>query len=196
LIKLCKKYDIKLKGKKFKNKTSKHLDIPLREKFRKKLDLTKMEKCDQAILKIFKYYNREYHFNENKETTTESYYSDSFSKSQKKEISCFSYSMNNFCQNQDFSRSIEELQKLTIFNNIFLQNISSLELMNFDDIKSTILWQLSKRNEAENFGLKDEFKRDISELEKKIHSLEKLINGQENIYVKTIFNSFEDSLNL
>ncbi len=53
-------YDIKLSKKKFLNKKSSHLDLSEKEKLREKLSLQNMNKYDRNILKMFKYYDRNY----------------------------------------------------------------------------------------------------------------------------------------
>jgi len=59
LIKLCKKYKIKLSAKKFKNKDYKHLSRT-NEKFSdKNLTFLEMNEMDKNILKLFNYYQRD-----------------------------------------------------------------------------------------------------------------------------------------
>jgi hypothetical protein len=60
IIKLCKKYSIKLNKKKFKNKKSVHLEWNEKDENQKKLDINKMNKYDRNILKMFSYYDRDY----------------------------------------------------------------------------------------------------------------------------------------
>jgi hypothetical protein len=60
LIKLCKKYSIRLNKKKFKNKKSLHLQWTDKEEDIKKLNFTEMNDYDRNILNIFKYYDRDY----------------------------------------------------------------------------------------------------------------------------------------
>lgn len=59
LIKLCKKYHIKLSKKKFKNKDSKHLDTN-GATISKYIDVREMNDYDKNIFQIFKYYHREW----------------------------------------------------------------------------------------------------------------------------------------
>lgn len=63
LIKLCRKYSIKLNKKKFKNKKSLHLQWNEKEDKtgkNKKLDISQMSKYDLNILNMFRYYDRDY----------------------------------------------------------------------------------------------------------------------------------------
>ena len=59
LIKLCRKYSIKLFTKKFPNKISKHLNTTKISKNGKE-NYSKMSIYDKNILDMFKYYNREF----------------------------------------------------------------------------------------------------------------------------------------
>ena len=63
LIKLCKKYSIKLYQKKFSNKPSKHLNST-RNPCKNKLNIDKMNIYEKNILNVFSYYNREISNNE------------------------------------------------------------------------------------------------------------------------------------
>jgi len=54
LLKLCKKYSIRLKTKKFKNRISQHLNF-----LSGKCNISSMSKYDKNIFDIFKYYDRE-----------------------------------------------------------------------------------------------------------------------------------------
>ena len=58
LIKICRKYSIKLTKKKFSNKLSKHLDIT-KIPYKGKTYISKMSIYDKNILEMFNYYNRE-----------------------------------------------------------------------------------------------------------------------------------------
>ena len=58
LIKLCRKYSIKLSKKKFSNKLSKHLDIT-KLPYKGKTNISNMSIYEKNILEMFNYYNRE-----------------------------------------------------------------------------------------------------------------------------------------
>ena len=58
LIKLCRKYSIKLSKKKFSNKLSKHLDIT-KLPYKGKANISNMSIYEKNILEMFNYYNRE-----------------------------------------------------------------------------------------------------------------------------------------
>lgn len=58
LIKLCRKYSIKLTKKKFSNKLSKHLDIT-KLPYKGKTNISNMSIYEKNIFEMFNYYNRE-----------------------------------------------------------------------------------------------------------------------------------------
>ena len=58
LIKICRKYSIKLSKKKFSNKLSKHLDIT-KIPYKGKTNISNMSIYEKNILDMFNYYNRE-----------------------------------------------------------------------------------------------------------------------------------------
>ncbi len=58
IIKLCKKYQIKIKSKKFKQKTAKHLDIINTNN--KNFKTKSINPREKKLLDMFNYYNREY----------------------------------------------------------------------------------------------------------------------------------------
>lgn len=60
LIKICKNYSIKLSKKKFLNKKSSHLEWSDKDKIKKKFNPSEMDEYDKNILKMFKYYDRDY----------------------------------------------------------------------------------------------------------------------------------------
>ncbi len=63
LLKLCKKYSIKLKTKKFQNKESKHLDS-VNKASKTRMNISLMSKEERNIFDMFKYYQREYNTSE------------------------------------------------------------------------------------------------------------------------------------
>ena len=58
LIKICRKYSIKLTKKKFSNRLSKHLDIT-KLPYKGKTNISNMSIYEKNILEMFNYYNRE-----------------------------------------------------------------------------------------------------------------------------------------
>ena len=58
LIKICRKYSIKLSKKKFSNRLSKHLDIT-KMPYKGKSNISNMSIYEKNILEMFNYYNRE-----------------------------------------------------------------------------------------------------------------------------------------
>ena len=58
LIKICRKYSIKLSKKKFSNRLSKHLDIT-KIPYKGKTNISNMSIYEKNILEMFNYYNRE-----------------------------------------------------------------------------------------------------------------------------------------
>ena len=58
LIKICRKYSIKLTKKKFSNRLSKHLDIT-KIPYKGKTNISNMSIYEKNILEMFSYYNRE-----------------------------------------------------------------------------------------------------------------------------------------
>jgi len=58
LIKICRKYSIKLSKKKFSNRLSKHLDIT-KMPYKGKCNISDMSIYEKNILEMFNYYNRE-----------------------------------------------------------------------------------------------------------------------------------------
>lgn len=58
LIKICRKYSIKLSKKKFSNRLSKHLDIT-KMPYKGKCNISNMSIYEKNILEMFNYYNRE-----------------------------------------------------------------------------------------------------------------------------------------
>ena len=58
LIKICRKYSIKLSKKKFSNRLSKHLDIT-KMPYKGKTNIANMSIYEKNILEMFNYYNRE-----------------------------------------------------------------------------------------------------------------------------------------
>lgn len=58
LIKICRKYSIKLSKKKFSNRLSKHLDIT-KMPYKRKKNISNMSIYEKNILEMFNYYNRE-----------------------------------------------------------------------------------------------------------------------------------------
>ena len=58
LIKICRKYSIKLSKKKFSNRLSKHLDIT-KMPYKGKTNISNMSIYEKNILEMFNYYNRE-----------------------------------------------------------------------------------------------------------------------------------------
>ena len=58
LIKICRKYSIKLSKKKFSNKLSKHLDIT-KIPYKGKTNISNMSIYEKNIFEMFNYYNRE-----------------------------------------------------------------------------------------------------------------------------------------
>lgn len=64
LIKICRKYSIKLTKKKFSNRLSKHLDIT-KMPYKGKSNISNMSIYEKNILEMFNYYNREVIHDEN-----------------------------------------------------------------------------------------------------------------------------------
>ncbi len=60
IIKLCKKYRIKIKSKKFKKKSPRHLDYVNRQKCPKPENSNGIGSLEKKLLDTFNYYNREY----------------------------------------------------------------------------------------------------------------------------------------
>ena len=74
LIKLSRKYSIKLSQKKFTHKKSKHLlcSYLSGKKSEEKLDASKMDKYDKTIFEIFNYYNRDFYMSNLSNTSSSS----------------------------------------------------------------------------------------------------------------------------
>ena len=111
LIKICRKYSIKLSKKKFCNRLSKHLDIT-KIPYKGKSNISNMSIYEKNILEMFNYYNREVIIDDNSSTNN--------TEDKSKNIQLFNKldaSSNNNIQFPTNSININKLNNIGIIDN-------------------------------------------------------------------------------
>ena len=122
LIKLCRKYSIKLSKKKFSNKLSKHLDIT-KLPYKGKTNISNMSIYEKNILEMFNYYNREIITDEQNNLNTDNIiYSQNIIDNGKKDFHVNNNDINN---NLNILNNNDNLVTKESINNILEKKIKS-----------------------------------------------------------------------